>query len=383
MLHQFHQPHHAHRVFGDAVDADYRHFETGAEIGGPEANLDSMLARLQTAVDLESYDVVIGEGTTPIYTLLFYKLFNRWDARVVPLIADETFLKIRDQHTHRVWRHVLGPVMSRAVSGAIAVGDRARSWASRYLAVPFEIVHPPIADAKYEALEPIGRRVCSAADRVDRESDAAATRTDGSGVGGATDESGPDPGATGSDSSATGKGSRSEPTRILHAGTVSDRTAVAKKNVDLLARVVASRSDWTLRLLGSGHDQFDYSGHSGVEAPGYLELADFAAEFAAADVYVQASSGDAFPVATLEAMLAGLPTVVSTETGTRELVEDVDPLLVRAPTARDVRWGIEYARSLTADERRERGAALRERVTPLTESNQATEFRRAVTEVVA
>jgi len=40
VLHQFHEPHHAHRVFGDAVDADYRHFETGNEIGGPE-NLDS------------------------------------------------------------------------------------------------------------------------------------------------------------------------------------------------------------------------------------------------------------------------------------------------------------------------------------------------------
>ncbi len=379
MLHQFHRPHHAHRVFGDAVDADYRHFERGAEIGGPEANLDSMLARLRTAVDLEAYDVVIGEGTTPIYTLLFYKLLNRWDARVVPLIADETFLTIRSQHTHRVWRHVLGPVMSRAVSGAIAVGDLARSWASRYLAVPFEIVHPPIADAKYDALEPIGCRIGSSVDRVGREpDDAAATRTNGSGV-----AAGPVADESGTDCAVTGSNARGESVRILHAGTVSDRAAVAKKNVDLLARVVGARPDWTLRLLGSGHDQFDYSGCSGVETPGYLELEDFAAEFAAADVYVQPSSGDAFPVASLEAMLAGLPTVVSTETGTRELVEAVDPLLVRAPTARDVRWGIEYASSLSADERRERGDALRERVKPLTESNQAAAFRRAMTEVVA
>jgi len=359
MLHQFHQPHHAHRVFGDAVDADYRHFETGEAIGGPEANLDSMLARLRTAVDLESYDVVIGEGTTPIYTLLFYKLLNRWDARVVPLIADETFLKIRDQRTSHLWRHVLGPVMSRVVSGAIAVGDLARSWAREYLEVPFEIVHPPIADAKYDALEPIGRGLESVGSDAGSDATAAHTRTDGA-----------------------GSSHDIEPTRILHAGTVSDRAAVAKKNVDLLARVVASRPDWELRLLGSGHDEFAYSDLDGVEALGYLELEAFATEFAAADVYVQPSSGDAFPVASLEAMLAGLPTVLSTGTGTREIVEDVDPLLVRAPTARDVRWGIEYACSLSPAERRERGAALRARVKPLTEERQAAEFRRALTEVV-
>ncbi len=367
MLHQFHQPHHAHRVFGDAVDADYRHFETGAAIGGPEENRDSMLARLRTAVDLESYDVVIGEGTTPIYTLLFYKLLNRWDARVVPLIADETFLKIRDQRTHSLWRSILGPVMSRVVAGAIAVGDLARSWARKYLEVPFDIVHPPIADAKYDALEPIGRGLEAAgSDAEGADATTASPRTDGAGVDGGTEADTTD-----------------DATRILHAGTVSDRAAVAKKNVDLLARVVASRPDWELRLLGAGHDEFDYSDLPGVEALGYLELEAFAAEFAAADIYVQPSSGDAFPVASLEAMLAGVPTVVSTGTGTRELVEDVDPLLVRAPTARDIRWGIEYVQSLSPAERRERGAALRARVKPLTEERQAAEFRRALTEVVA
>ncbi len=368
MLHQFHQPHHAHRVFGDAVGADYRHFETGDEIGGPEENLDSMLARLRTAIDLESYDVVIGEGTTPIYTLLFYKLLNRRDARIVPLIADETFLTIGEQRTRHLWRRVIGPLASRLVSGAIAVGNLARSWAERYLEVPFEIVHPPIADAKYDALEPIGRAVDEA---VTSESSSApvatASRTDGAG-----DVEGDD-----------GPGGDDESVRILHAGTVSDRAAVAKKNVGLLARVVESEPDWELRLLGAGHDAFAYSDRPGVSALGYLDLEAFAAEFAAADVYVQPSSGDAFPVASLEAMLAGVPTVVSTAAGTRELVDPVDPLLVRAPVASDVRRGIEYARSLSPDERRERAAALRERVLPLTEDRQAAAFRDALAEVVA
>lgn len=346
MLHQFHEPHHAHRVFGDAVGADYRHFETGDPIGGPEANLNSMLARLRTAVDLDAYDVVVGEGTTPIYTLSFYKLFNQWDADVVPLIADETFLKIRDQRTHHVWRHVLSPVMSRTIAGAIAVGDLARSWARQYLSVPIRTVHPPIARSKYDVLEPIGRREADASGDAD---------------GGRDDDA----------------------VRILHAGTVSDRAAVAKKNVDLLAEVVAGRPDWSLRLLGAGHDDFAYSDLRGVEALGFVDLEDFAAEFAAADVYVQPSAGDAFPVASLEAMLAGLVTVVSTATGTRELVEPVDPALVRSPTAADVERGIEYALSLSPDERRERGQALRNRVQGLTEDEQGEAFRTALEGVVA
>lgn len=332
MLHQFHRPHPAHRVFGDAVGADYRHFETGEPIGGDEANVGSMLARVRTARELDEYDVVIGEGTTPVYTLLFYKLLNTSRATVVPLLADETFLKIRGQTSHHLWKHVFSPVFDGVLTGAIAVGSLVRSWAQPYLGVPFEIVHPCIDSSKYEIL-------CGCKEEYK-------------------------PGDT---------------LTILHAGTVSDRGAVRKKNVPTLARVVSRHDGWQLRLVGDGHENQPYAALPDVEATGYLDdLAAFAREFAAADVYVQPSTGDAFPVASLEAMLAGLPTVVSTRTGTRELVEPVDPNLVCEPTERGVREAVEYVASLAPTEREAIGSTLRSSVEDLTEYRQAERFERSL-----
>lgn len=332
MLHQFHQPHPAHRVFGDAVGAEYYHFETGEPIGGPEANLNSMLARLRNAISLDSYDVVIGEGTTPIYTLLFYKLLNTPSADVIPLFADETFMKIRHQRTHHIWRHLLSKPMSAAMSGSIVVGELCQSWASKYLDIPFEVVHPPIAQSKYDLLEDV-----SPAYEID------------------------------------------DTMRILHAGTVSDRAAVRKKNSDVLAEAVSQREDWGLTLLGSGHTEYEYSGLRGVSAPGYLEtLSAFTEEFSRAHVYVQPSTGDAFPVASLEGMLAGLPTVVSEGTGTKEIVEAVDPNLVCPPTVAGVQQALDYVRSLSSEERRARGMRLRKRVSDLTEQNQGARFASAI-----
>ena len=332
MVHQFHQPHPAHRVFGDRVGADYAHFETGEPIGGEEANLGSMLARVETAIGLDEYDIVIGEGTIPTYTLLFYKLLNNSRADVVPLIADETFLAIRDQQTHYAWKYLLSHVLGKTLTGGIAVGELAYSWAVPYLHVPFEIVHPPIQSGKYELLDGVKE-----AYDIDEQ-----------------------------------------PT-ILHAGTVSDRAAVAKKNVDVLARTVSRHGEWRLRLLGAGHDDRRYASLPGVHATGYLdELSAFAEEFAAADVYVQPSAGDAFPVASLEAMLAGVPTVVSTQTGTREVVESIDHNLVCEPTERGIRASIEYVLSLTPTEREEIGRRLRSAVADLTERKQAERFERSL-----
>lgn len=337
MLHQFHQPHPAHRVFGDAVNANYRHFETGESIGRAEENRDSMIDRLTNAISLEEYDVVIGEGTTPIYTLLFYKAFNNWDADVVPLIADETFLRISEQQTRHLWRHGVGQIISKTMSGTIAVSRLCREWASPYLDTEYHIVHPPIDTNKHRLLKGVN---CSY--------------------------------------------EWNDSPRILHAGTVSDEIAVKKKNVDLLSHVVSGTGDWQLRLLGKGHDQFDYSSLSDVKALGYLEeLTAFATEFERADIFVQPSSGDAFPVASLEAMLAGVPTIVSEKTGTKEVVESIDPNLVREPTYEDIRAGIEYVVGLNSSERKQIGKGLSQQVTDLTERNQADCFRNALQKIIS
>lgn len=46
------------------------------------------------------------------------------------------------------------------------------------------------------------------------------------------------------------------------------------------------------------------------------------------DLCVHAARGDAFPTSTIECMLAGIPVIVSTETGTKSLMENVDSRFV-------------------------------------------------------
>lgn len=337
MLHQFHQPHPAHQVFGDAVDADYRHFETGNPIGGAEENIGSMLSRLTNAISLEEYDIVIGEGTTPIYTLLFYKVLNNWNTDIVPLIADETFLRISQQQTHYLWQNGIGQIMSELVSGVIAVSQLCESWASKYLDSEYYIVHPSIDKQKHSLLKDVNQSY-----EVDSS------------------------------------------TKILHAGSVTDGLAVEKKNVDGLSKVVSERDDWQLRLLGKCHGEFDYSSLPGVTAVGYLEdLSEFAEEYRRADIFVQPSSGDAFPVASLEAMLAGIPTIVSEKTGTKEIVEGVDSNLVCDSSDTGIQSSIEYAIGLSVSERGRIGQELRNQVIELTEYNQSKHFRRALTQITS
>lgn len=330
MLYQFYDPHPAHKVFGDAVNAEYRHFETGAETGIKHENPGNMLARLKTAVDLDTYDIVIGEGTTTLYTLLFYKLAKRGGPQVVPLIADETFTLIQDQWTHHLWKNVLGPIMDSVIAGGIAVSELAKNWAQQYLSSPFSIVHPSISNTKYELLQ----------------------------------------GAK-SDYTITGD------IDALHTGTVARSGGMAKKNVSTLANAVGDEDGIHLNLIGKGHSDWGYAGPQNITDHGYIKiLDDFMDQYREADVYVQPSVGDAFPVASLEAMLAGLPTIVTTDTGTKEIVESVDSHLVRSPTQEGIKAGINYVANLSEQDREQIGTALRDHVAQLTEDNQGSIFRR-------
>jgi phosphatidylinositol alpha-1,6-mannosyltransferase len=59
-----------------------------------------------------------------------------------------------------------------------------------------------------------------------------------------------------------------------------------------------------------------------VQFAGYVPREQMAARYAAAHVFVLASYNEGMSVATLEAMAAGLPVVVTQTGGTAELVED-------------------------------------------------------------
>lgn len=117
----------------------------------------------------------------------------------------------------------------------------------------------------------------------------------------------------------------------LFVGTFRDH-----KGVDILtdswAVVREVYPDATLHLVGDTQDK-EISG-DGVRVHGYVDSIRGVMERCA--FYLHPARLDAFPVSTLEAMVAGLPTIVTTGTGTKSAVARVDPSFVVDRSVKDI-----------------------------------------------
>lgn len=105
--------------------------------------------------------------------------------------------------------------------------------------------------------------------------------------------------------------------------------------IDAFAQLARGHAEWTLRIVGEGalrgalEAQVRHLGLGGrVELPG--AVADVAAEYAGADLFVMPSSYESLGLATAEALLSGLPAVGFADCpGTNSLIRhDVNGLLV-------------------------------------------------------
>ncbi|WP_227356233.1 glycosyltransferase family 4 protein [Haladaptatus salinisoli] len=339
MLFQGKHAHPAHRVFGDSVGAEYIHFETGdTPTTDKEGNYlcqdqHSIQARVRAGRSIsEKYDVVIAEGTAPIQTLLVYATATNPDVKALYLAADETFYTLSERKSKYLW-YGLKPVAYRLLDGCIAVGQDVYDWATPYLGnLPVGIVHPPIADSKYSSLAKLKPR------------------------------------SQQKDFVVLSAGSAQESKNQLMLATVTER--LREKFGDHIRTV----------FLGNGHTEQPYATQPGIETPGFVPLAEFVDWFERASVYVQPSIGDSFPVGSLEGMLSGTPTVVTTSVGTRQFLPADQ---IAEPTVDSLTERLSFLYELGVEERVERGTAGRERVFGLRESTQQRHFHAAVSELIA
>lgn len=314
MLYQGEHPHPSHQVFGDAVDAEFVHFETGTNKG---QNIGSEIERVKTGINLPSYDVIIAEGSAPLQTALVYGVANP-GTTVLFLAADETFYTLEDRASHYLWKGI-GPVVSQVLDGIIAVGAEVANWVQEYIpGVPIRYVHPPIMDEKYQNLISLTPR------------------------------------------------SPDDPFTVLTAG--ASKTA---NNYGMIVDALEDIDDMV--ILGSGHGDTKYG--KNVTTPGFVGLDEFIGHFQAASLYIQPSDGDSFPVASLEGMLSGTPTIVSDGVGTKEICPDSCVFELNPASLRNK---VEEFMDLDPTERTAIGEQQRSRVTGLTVENQAAEFREAV-----
>lgn len=110
---------------------------------------------------------------------------------------------------------------------------------------------------------------------------------------------------------------------------------------------------------------------------------DAVAALKSAALYVHPSRGDVFPVAPLEAMLAGLPTIVSNETGTKEIVEKVRHDFVTHLDAEHVAQKILHYFAMKPAQRETLSRRFRKAALPFSEREQIRHFKKEYGKMLA
>jgi glycosyltransferase involved in cell wall biosynthesis len=146
-----------------------------------------------------------------------------------------------------------------------------------------------------------------------------------------------------------------QPRRLLYCGRVS-----IEKNVDLLAaafeKLCATRSDVAIVFAGEGPHLVAIKARLAklpAHFPGPQTDAQLAALYASSDLLIFPSTTDTLGQVVLEAQASGLPALVSTLGGPRELVEHDSTGLV-LPTTDSTAWAAAIAGLLDDDARRVR-----------------------------
>ena len=149
------------------------------------------------------------------------------------------------------------------------------------------------------------------------------------------------------------------------------------KGVDLLleAMRIVNRADpeITLNIVIGGIDEKKLQP---LLTPTSRITTDAMAALSSCSLYVHPSRGDVFPVAPLEAMLAGIPAIVSSETGTREIVSRVRSGFVVPPAPQKIAEKILEYFSLSPAQRKALSAKFRKAALPFNEKEQVSRFKK-------
>jgi glycosyltransferase involved in cell wall biosynthesis len=112
---------------------------------------------------------------------------------------------------------------------------------------------------------------------------------------------------------------------IAYIGALDERKGV-DLSIEAFVKARKSVPDARLVLIGKGPMAEKYAGTEGVEFPGFVP--DPGEWLRRCSLFIHMSRFDPYPVSVLEGMAAGLVPVVSDMTGTKELLEGIDPGLV-------------------------------------------------------
>jgi len=313
MIYRGDKPHPAHRGFADAIDADllgldeYSFGSTSLEHSIPEEILNGLL--------LPEYDIYIAEGTRALYGSLATKIKND-DSKLIYLVGDMSIYKLLsssyeiDSLLNRLISRFGTGMMKRIfkwnIDAVIAVSEFSLEHATKVLPdKPSGVANPYIQPRIFEELGDIS---------PDIDSKTAIT-----------------------------------------VGSYSKY-----KGQDLLVgawrEVRREHPDARLQLVGNDYPS-SFEDEPGVVVHGYVE--DLPQILATSSLYVQPSRVNNFPVSVLEALRAGLPTIVTNTTGNYTVVEQLGDNMVVKPTSEEIASGINQYFDLTNQKRNKLSSTAR------------------------
>ena len=142
-------------------------------------------------------------------------------------------------------------------------------------------------------------------------------------------------------------------------GNLTSRSHIETKGVDLVLEAFQSvkqkYADATLSIVGYGLSDkgllnlIKTNGVTFIEHPNDSSLANLIKR---SSLYVHIGRDDAFPTSALDAMYGGLPVLVSDQTGTIDVMEELDPRLVTSLHPKKIAEKIDWYFSLSEDERK-------------------------------
>ena len=175
--------------------------------------------------------------------------------------------------------------------------------------------------------------------------------------------------------------------RMVFLGGGPNEFRMRYKGLDLMVEAfgiaAASDPDLCFDIVGEWDDSVIESVLSGVQESAKARIRFLGAigdsvalgrVFGDCSLYIHCSRGDAFPGASVEAMMAGLVPLVSDWTGTKQLVEQVDPRLVVSLDANEVASRIGWYFSLDPEDRGALSVRSREVAAPYTATAAAAHY---------
>ena len=147
-------------------------------------------------------------------------------------------------------------------------------------------------------------------------------------------------------------------TRILFIGNIESDFRYDYKGIDLILKAIkvfngTSREKLTIDIIGKwSEDQMVKAKDILPCQINFLGYQDFYPQLHKYQIYLHCSRGDAFPTTSLEAMTAGLLTIVSDWTGTKEIVEKVNKRLVTDLDPMSISATLGYLLSLNSNEKK-------------------------------